>query len=98
MAIPELENFLLVGGTALSLYYAHRLSADLDLFSSENFSNDSIIPVLEKNFKGFTYRNSNNPVGLFGFIDDVKVDFVKQQHHPLIAAPWLLKVSVLLDS
>ncbi len=87
MAIPELQNFLLVGGTALSLHYAHRLSIDLDLFSSINFSNESIIPPLEKNFKGFTYRNSNNPIGLFGYIDDVKVDFVRHHYHPLIDSP-----------
>jgi predicted nucleotidyltransferase component of viral defense system len=87
MAISELENFLLVGGTALSLHYGHRFSVDLDFFSSENFDNDSIISVLEKKNKDFIYRNNDNVIGLFGYIDDVKVDFVKHRHHPLIAAP-----------
>lgn len=91
MAIPELENFLLVGGTALSLHYGHRHSVDLDLFSSQNFTNEFLIPVLENKFKGFTYRNTNNPIGLFGYIDDVKVDFVKHHHHPLIDTPLLFE-------
>ncbi|MBK8389931.1 MAG: nucleotidyl transferase AbiEii/AbiGii toxin family protein [Saprospiraceae bacterium] len=30
--IPELQEFHLVGGTALSLLYGHRTSIDLDLF------------------------------------------------------------------
>lgn len=84
MELPELSDFLLVGGSALSLQYGHRISVDLDLFSSMNFDNQSFVRMLEKSFKGFTYRNVNNPVGLFGYIDKVKVDFVKYHHHPLI--------------
>ena len=33
MNMPELMEFSLVGGTALSLLYGHRISVDLDLFS-----------------------------------------------------------------
>ncbi|HXS57671.1 MAG TPA: nucleotidyl transferase AbiEii/AbiGii toxin family protein [Hanamia sp.] len=87
MQLPELLDFSLVGGTALSLYYGHRLSIDLDLFSTKDFSNDDLIPALENAFKGFAYRNVNSPIGLFGFIDDVKVDFVKQHYHPIIEEP-----------
>jgi hypothetical protein len=42
MKIPELENFSLVGGTALSLLYGHRVSVDLDLFSNKSFENQVI--------------------------------------------------------
>lgn len=84
MQLPELLDFSLAGGTALSLYYGHRLSVDLELFSTKDFSTRDIIPPLEKAFKGFVYRNVNNPIGLFGFIDDVKVDFVKHHYHPVI--------------
>lgn len=38
MEIPELKQFWLVGGTALSLKYGHRNSIDLNLFSTENFA------------------------------------------------------------
>ncbi len=84
MQIPELNNFYLVGGTALALYYGHRLSVDLDLFSTISFANEDIITVLEKNIKEFNYRNASNPVGLFCLIDNLKVDFIKHHHHPLI--------------
>ena len=87
MSVPELNDFYLVGGTALALYYGHRLSIDLDLFSTSDFQASEIIPSLEKRFKGFTYNNRPNPVGLFGFIDDVKVDFVRNHNFPIIDRP-----------
>ena len=79
MQIPELNDFCLVGGTALALYFGHRLSVDLDLFSTTEFSNEALIAPLEKKFPGFSYRNTHNPIGLFGYIDGIKVDFVR--HH-----------------
>ena len=87
MNIPELNNFHLAGGTALALYFGHRKSIDVDLFSTEDFSNETLVSPLEKKFSGFAYQNTNNPIGLFGFIDDVKVDFVKHHQHPLIENP-----------
>lgn len=42
MRIPELEHFCLVGGTALSLRYGHRISVDLALFCNEKFQNEQI--------------------------------------------------------
>lgn len=84
MSIAELNNFCLVGGTALSLYYGHRKSIDIDLFSVEKFENSSVIEVLESNFDNFVYRNTNNPIGVFGLIGDIKLDMVNYYHHPLI--------------
>lgn len=85
MSITELNQFNLVGGTALALRYGHRVSVDLDLFSQINFINEDVITIIEKYFPSFVYQNANNPIGVFGFIDDVKVDFVKHYHHPLIS-------------
>jgi predicted nucleotidyltransferase component of viral defense system len=87
MLVPELSNFLLTGGTALSLLYGHRLSIDIDLFSSVDFDNEFIAGVMSKNITGFSYLNLNNPIGIFGFIDNLKVDLVKHYHHPLIGSP-----------
>ena len=84
MREPALKDFNLVGGTALSLYFGHRKSVDLDLFSTTPFDNESLIEPLEKKFRGFSYRNTHNPIGLFGSIDNIKVDFVKHHHHPLL--------------
>ncbi len=84
MEIPELKDFYLVGGTALALRFGHRISLDIDLFSTVDFANDSLIDPLQKKFTGFSFRNTHNPIGLFGNIDGVKVDFVRHHHHPLI--------------
>lgn len=81
MEIPELKNFSLVGGTALSLYYGHRKSIDLDLFSNIPFENPVIINTLEKKFqKSFVNRTSNPRFGIFGFVKDVKIDIVRHPH------------------
>ncbi|MGM9477355.1 nucleotidyl transferase AbiEii/AbiGii toxin family protein [Pedobacter sp. GSP4] len=37
MQAPELSDFRLVGGTALSLYLGHRLSIDIDLFTDAEY-------------------------------------------------------------
>lgn len=37
MQAKEFESFRLVGGTALSLYYGHRMSVDIDLFSDADY-------------------------------------------------------------
>jgi predicted nucleotidyltransferase component of viral defense system len=84
MNVPELQNFSLVGGTALALKYGHRTSIDLDLFSSVDFNNESIAAIIEKHFPTFTYHRLNNPIDIFGFINNIKVDFVKHYHYPLI--------------
>lgn len=87
LALPELNDFYLVGGTALALYYGHRKSVDLDLFSTADFQPESLLPVLEINFPDFSYTKPN-AIGIFGFIDDIKVDFVKYHHHPMIGRSY----------
>ncbi len=86
-AITELENFFLVGGTCLSLRYGHRISVDLDLFSVNDFDKEEIIVAIKKVYPQFTYRNDNNPVGVFGFIDNVKIDLVKHHYFKQIDTP-----------
>jgi predicted nucleotidyltransferase component of viral defense system len=86
MKLNELQSFLLVGGTALSLYYGHRLSIDIDLFSTTEFQNELIAEALQKRFEGFSYR-INNAIGIFGFINMVKVDLIKHHHVLMIEEP-----------
>lgn len=84
MAMPALSQFYLVGRTALSLKYGHRKSIDLDLFSSEKFSNEKIINALQDNFgQLFVYQGGNTKWGVFGFIEDIKIDIVYYPH-PII--------------
>lgn len=83
--IPELTDFYLVGGTALSLKYGHRISIDLDLFGHQEFDKEKIVTALEKEFKDdFAYEG--NPVNwaVFGYIRNIKVDIIKYKH-PVIA-------------
>ncbi len=86
LGMPELKNFSLVGGTALSLLYGHRKSVDLDLFSNKPFENTDVIKALEKRFKSsFDNRTSTPRFGIFCFVNEVKVDLVRHPH-PLIRA------------
>ncbi|MDR0792279.1 MAG: nucleotidyl transferase AbiEii/AbiGii toxin family protein [Chitinophagaceae bacterium] len=87
MQIPELNDFNLVGGTALALKHGHRKSVDLDLFSTKDFNNETIAEVLSKNFPSFSYQSINNPIGLFCFIDGVKIDLVRYHKFPLLKEP-----------
>jgi predicted nucleotidyltransferase component of viral defense system len=84
MEMPELRNFSLVGGTALSLLYGHRMSVDLDLFSNKPFDNMVIINALQEKFgDAFDNKSTNPRFGIFCFVNEVKIDIVRFPH-PLI--------------
>jgi predicted nucleotidyltransferase component of viral defense system len=81
MEIEDLSQFSLVGGTALSLKYGHRLSIDLDLFSVENFESEPIIKSLENIFgDSFVYRGNFAKWEIFCQIENIKVDIVHYPH------------------
>ena len=81
MTIPALENFSLVGGTALSLRYGHRTSIDLDLFSDIKFNNADIEKALFKTFgDAFVYEKTHKAFGVFCYIENIKVDIVHYPH------------------
>ena len=84
-ALPQLEDFYLVGGTALALRYGHRTSIDLDIFSTKMFDLKGLASALKNEFgTGFRYKPKPNSIGIFCFIDDIKVDIVRYLH-PMIA-------------
>ncbi len=88
MEMPELKDFSLVGGTALSLLYGHRISVDIDLFSNKLFENEVIVDVLEKKFKqSFVNRSTNPRFGIFCFVDNVKIDIIRHPH--ILISPLL---------
>ncbi len=81
MTITELKDFSLVGGTALSLYYGHRKSIDLDLFSFAPINNTKIIDTLKKVFEDkFVMEEKPPHFGIFCYLKEVKVDFVFYPH------------------
>lgn len=81
-SFPELEEFVLVGGTALSLQIGHRRSIDIDLFTAGVFPSDTLPDFLAENSFSF-HQQSRFKGGLLGHIDNVKVDFIRH------AYPWL---------
>jgi len=97
MALPALESFTLVGGTALSLQFGHRRSDDLDLFCHEKFIHSEIIKILEDSFgTRFGYKQQQTGFGIFCFIDNIKLDIIKYPFQPL--APFTIEGSIRMYS
>jgi hypothetical protein len=75
------KDFVLVGGTALSLQIGHRQSVDIDLFTQAAFDKNSIIDYLKTHYKN-QYHEFFNADKIFQFTIDtpeeknIKVDLV----------------------
>lgn len=72
------QDFQLVGGTSLALQIGHRISIDLDLFTSSKIDTSAIRNQLDQ-FGRIRVVNQL-PSILNLFIDDVKVDFVSYRY------------------
>jgi predicted nucleotidyltransferase component of viral defense system len=84
MELPSLQNFSLVGGTALALRFGHRSSVDLDLFFHEKFDNTLIEDELKINFGNDYYTEGGHKnFGIFCYIQGIKVDIVYFPHLPI---------------
>ncbi len=86
-AHPELAAFSLAGGTSLALRFGHRLSVDLDFFTSDPFENEPLLAVLKRDFS-FNERRRGT-TGVTGLIHDVLLDFVKYAY-PLLHPPEVI--------
>lgn len=73
--ITELEKFALVGGTNLALRYGHRVSVDLDFFTTEPYNRENIHVIISKHFPSAELLFEQNQTILF-FINEIRVDFV----------------------
>lgn len=83
MSIPELKDFVLVGGTSLALQYGHRRSIDLDLFSLSAFDVHELQKVVIEKFENIEITGSPK-FGLFAYIDKIKVDFINYSSYRLL--------------
>ena len=72
--IPAFFSHRLVGGTSLALQCGHRLSVDLDFFSTEQFDHEEILFNL-KSIGKIEIVSKSKFINCF-FINDIKVDFV----------------------
>jgi predicted nucleotidyltransferase component of viral defense system len=76
---PVFKNHRLVGGTSLALQYGHRLSIDLDFFTSEFIEHEEIL-INIKSIGKVDVVSKSKYISCF-FINDVKVDFVSLPYH-----------------
>ena len=84
MDMPSLKPFSLVEGTALALRYGHRSSVDLDLFLHKKFDLITIENELKEVFGGdFSYESGHKNIGIFCYIQKIKVDIVYFPHPPI---------------
>ncbi|WP_227699024.1 nucleotidyl transferase AbiEii/AbiGii toxin family protein [Spirosoma radiotolerans] len=82
MQEPFLAPFALAGGTNLALRYGHRLSIDLDLFTSQSFNEQQVFDQLVIGFPTIIKTDeSKNTLSLF--IEGVKVDLIAHRY-PLL--------------
>ena len=90
MAIPELDQFGLVGGTNLSLRFGHRRSIDLDLFTNEPFDTEKTYNALESRFANIVQASQSETM-LFLYINEIKIDIV------LLPYPYLKPLEEIED-
>lgn len=94
MALPKVNAFYLVGGTALALQLGHRFSIDLDLFTVESFDKEVLLESLAMEFE-ITVESEGEQM-LLTYIEGIKVDFVKMGY-PILFPPIELEGVRMLD-
>lgn len=79
-----LQDFYLVGGTALALLFGHRKSDDIGLFSDTAFDTGSILEQVSADFPFKLHYSAKNT--LKGSIDQVQVDLIAHRY-PMVNQP-----------
>jgi hypothetical protein len=95
MEDPELSDFFMVGGTALSLLIGHRISIDVDLFTENDFDAASLSYYLEQHYQMTDIKVIGN--GVFGFINNIKIDIIAHKYSlvkPLIKVEGIRMASL----
>lgn len=90
-----LNQFVLVGGTALALQIGHRKSIDLDMFTTVDFHTDKLIPILLQDYD--LQLIMQMPQTLIGNINGIKVDFIRFKYpfiRPIIAIDGIRMLSI----
>lgn len=90
-----LNQFVLVGGTALALQFGHRKSIDLDMFTISDFHTDKLIPILLQDYD--LQLIMQMPQTLIGNINGIKVDFIRFKYpfiRPIIEIDGIRMLSI----
>jgi predicted nucleotidyltransferase component of viral defense system len=93
-SLPLLKDFYLVGGTSLALQIGHRVSVDLDLFTTQDFKSNDIIELLNSRYNIEIIIEEQKM--LITNIEKVKVDFVKMAY-PILFQPTIIDSVRMLD-
>jgi hypothetical protein len=72
------SEFVLVGGTSMSLQMGHRISIDLDLFSNQSFDEQKLTEHLRQNY-GFVLDFIHKET-VKGEIDGIKIDCIAHKY------------------
>ena len=91
---PHLQDFFLVGGTALALQIGHRHSIDLDLFTQNPIDTQQLEKHLTQSYNFFSDYVASNI--LKGFTNEIKTDFITHDY-PLVK-PLVIHQSLRLAS
>lgn len=83
MLIEELNEYLLVGGTGLSLQLGHRTSDDIDLFRPDYKTGEEMLPLLRKYYPHVNISNIGFGLAMYLPIPDsvktLKVDICSNE-------------------
>ena len=79
MLLPELQDFFLVGGTALALQLGHRISIDIDLFTQKDFNTKKLLLMLNKQFEITDLIEDTNTLN-FNIIFPVRLRLLPESH------------------
>src|SRR5687768_5508116 len=82
MSDDHFNDFNLVGGTALALKIGHRISIDIDLFSTIPFNASELAYHLTSAYNATEVRILTNCV--FCFVNNIKIDLLSHKY-PLVA-------------
>ena len=74
----NLQQFHLVGGTALALMLGHRISIDIDLFTDKEFDTAQMVKHLSANYE--TELKSTGKNSISGFLEGIKFDLIAHQY------------------
>jgi hypothetical protein len=88
MQIPELSEFVLVGGTNLSLKFGHRISVDLDLFTDKPFDLDEVFTGIGKTLPQ-SIKLDQRKQTIWLNIDGIKVDIILHEY------PYIRPIEVI---
>jgi hypothetical protein len=90
---PYLQEFYLVGETALALHLGHWKSPDIDWFSNFDFDASALLEQIHQNYSYQLFSSASNT--LKGSIENINVDILAHRYHLLSEPEVIMDVSLL---